>query len=295
MKNIEQKYDFEKAEKKRKFKNTINKTIRYTVLILVGLIMLYPLLWMIGSSFKENSEIFTSIGIIPKKLDFSGYVKGWETSTEYTFARYFSNSLMIAIPKVILTVISATLSAYAFARFDFPGKKIFFALLIATLMLPNLVLRIPQYLMFKQFNWLDTFKPLVVPAAFATEGFFVFMIVQYIKGLPTDLEQAAKIDGCNSLQTLIYVLVPIIKPSMISAGLFQFMWTMNDFLGPLIYISSVGKYPISIALKMSMDATTSVQWSSVLAMSVIALIPSLLVFFLGQKYFVDGVSSTGMK
>lgn len=276
-------------------KTKLNKLLRYSLLILVGFGMVYPLLWMIGASFKENSEIFTSTGIIPSHFTLDGYRKGWATSTEYTFARYFANSLTIVIPKVILTVVSSTLAAYGFARFQFRGKKIFFSLLVATLMLPSLILRIPQYIMYRQLHWLDTYLPLIVPSAFATEGFFVFMIVQYIRGLPNDLEQAAKIDGCNSFQTLIYILLPIIKPAVISCALFQFMWTMNDFMGPLIYISSVKKFPVSIALKMSMDATASIEWAAVLAMSVIALLPSLIVFFLGQKYFVEGVSSTGMK
>lgn len=274
---------------------TIKKILRYSLLILVGLFMVYPLLWMIGSSFKPNSEIFSSMGVIPKNPTVDGYVKGWQTSTEYTFTRYFANSLTIVIPKVILTIVSSTLAAYGFARFKFRGRKVMFTCMIATLMLPNVVLRIPQYIMYNSLGWLDSYKPLIVPSAFATDAFFVYMIVQYIRGLPTDLEQAARIDGCNSFETLIYILVPVIKPAIISCGLFQFMWTMNDFMGPLIYLSSVKKFPISIALKMSMDASSAVDWTSILAMSVIALLPSLIVFFLGQKYFVDGVSSSGMK
>lgn len=284
-----------RLRKRRIRRNRINAALRYTILGIVGMVMLYPLIWLIGASFKSNSEIFTSIGFLPKVFDFSGYAKGWKTATEYTFATYFMNTFKIVVPKVILTVISTTLTAYGFARFRIPGKKYLFSILIATLLLPNVVIRIPQYLMFNQFHWLDSYKPLVVPAAFAVDAFFVFMMIQFIRGLPRDLEEAAVIDGCNSFQTLIYVLVPMIKPAMMSVALFQFMWTMNDFLGPLIYISSVDKYPVSIALKMSMDATAMVQWNAVLAMSVIALIPSLVVFFLAQKHFVDGISTTGLK
>lgn len=281
--------------KRRIRRNKINTFMRYTILVVVGMFMLYPLIWLIGASFKSNSEIFTSIGFIPKAFDFSGYAKGWKTATEYTFATYFLNTFKIVIPKVILTVISTTLTAYGFARFKIPGKKYLFSILIATLLLPNVVIRIPQYLMFNQFHWLDSYKPLVIPAAFAVDAFFVFMMIQFIKGLPKDLEEAAVIDGCNSFQVLLYVLIPMIKPAIISVALFQFMWTMNDFLGPLIYVSSVDKYPVSIALKMSMDATAMVQWNAVLAMSVIALLPSLIVFFIAQKHFVDGISTTGLK
>ncbi|MEW9121915.1 MAG: carbohydrate ABC transporter permease [Thermotaleaceae bacterium] len=257
--------------------------------------MLYPLIWLVGASFKTNAEIFTSIGFMPKDFDFSGYIRGWRTSTEYSFATYFANTFKIVIPKVILTVISTVLTAYGFARFKIPGKKYLFSILIATLLLPNVVLRIPQYLMYREFAWLNSYKPLIVPAAFAVDAFFVFMLIQFLRGLPKDLEEAAVIDGCNSFQVLIYVLIPMLKPAIISVALFQFMWTMNDFLGPLIYISSVEKYPVSIALKMSMDASAVVQWNQVLAMSVIALLPSLIVFFLAQKHFVDGISTTGMK
>ncbi|WP_205684313.1 carbohydrate ABC transporter permease [Clostridium formicaceticum] len=280
---------------RRKRKEQMGKVLRYTVLCIVGLFMLYPLIWLVGASFKTNAEIFTSIGFLPSEFDFSGYARGWNTSTQYTFATYFANTFKIVIPKMILTVISTVLTAYGFARFKIPGKKYLFSILIATLLLPNVVLRIPQYLMFREFNWLNSYKPLVVPAAFAVDAFFVFMLIQFIRGLPKDLEEAAVIDGCNSFQVLIYVLIPMLKPAIISVALFQFMWTMNDFLGPLIYLSSVEKYPVSIALKMSMDASALVQWNQIIAMSVIALLPSLIVFFLAQKHFVDGISTSGLK
>lgn len=280
---------------KRKIKNSINATFRYFMLLLVGFVMLYPLIWLLGASFKTNAEIFTSAGFIPKNFDFSGYVRGWETSTQYTFAKYFANTFKIVIPKVILTVISCTLTAYGFARFRFKGKKFMFAILISTLLLPNIVLRIPQFLMYRNVGWLNTFYPLFVPAAFATDTFFVFMIIQFMRGLPRDLEEAACIDGCNTFQTLIYILVPVLKPALISVSLFQFMWSMNDFLGPLIYLNSVEKYPVAIALKLSMDSSSTTQWNQVIAMSIIALIPSLIVFFSAQRHFVDGITAGGVK
>ena len=284
-----------KRLKKMKMKNTVNSAVRYSVLIIVGFIMLYPLLWMIGSSFKTNAEIFSSVGFIPKSLNFDNYVKGWETSTEYSFTTYFINTFKILVPKVFFTIISTVITAYAFARFKIPGKKILFGILIGTLLLPEIVVRIPQYLIYKQFGWLDTYLPLIVPSAFGVDAFFVFMLVQLFREIPKDLEEAAEIDGCNTFQTLIYVLVPVLKPAIISVALFQFMWTMNDFMSPLIYLSSVEKYPVSIALKISMDASAAVEWNKILAMSVIVLLPSLIIFFFAQKYFVDGVSSSGLK
>jgi oligogalacturonide transport system permease protein len=273
----------------------LNAFVRYAILIGVGFLMLYPLLWMIGGAFKPNHEIFSSIGFIPHEPTLDGVIQGWNTSTEYTFATYLLNSFRIVVPKVILTVISSVLVAYGFARFAIPGKKWLFALLIATVLLPKSVLLIPQYLMFRELGWLDTFLPLYVPSAFATEGFFVFMIIQFMRGLPPELEEAAVIDGCDSFQILLYVLVPMLLPAIISVALFQFMWSMNDFLGPLVYLSSVEHYPVSLALKMSIDVTEATSWNQILAMSTIALLPSLLLFFLAQRYFVEGTTGGAVK
>lgn len=269
--------------------------IRYTLLIVVGFIMIYPLLWLIGASFKTNSEMFSSPWFWPRNPTVQGYIDGWKTSTPYTFATFFLNSMQIVIPKVIGTAISSTLVAYGFARFDFPGKKVLFAVLIATLLLPDVVTRIPQYLLFRELGWLDTYLPLFVPQWFAWEAFFVFMLIQFLRAIPREMEEAARVDGANTLQTLIYVVVPVLRPALVSVCLFQFMWTMNDFLGPLIYISTVEKYPISLALKLSIDATEAFNWNSILAMTVLALTPSLIVFFLAQKSFIEGISAGGVK
>ena len=269
--------------------------LRYGVLIAVGVLMLYPLLWMVGGSFKPNHEIFDSIGFIPHEPTLEGFVKGWHTSTEYTFARYLLNTFAIIIPKVVVTVVSSVLVAFGFARFNVPGKRVLFGLLIATILLPKSVLLVPQYLMFREMGWLDTFLPLYVPSAFATEGFFVFMIIQFMRSFPREMEEAAVMDGCNSLQVLWHVVVPVIMPAIISVALFQFMWSMNDFLSPLIYLSSVEKYPVALALKLSIDVTEATSWNQILAMSTIALLPSLVLFFAAQKYFVEGITVGAVK
>lgn len=276
-------------------KEKISAAVRYGVLLLMGLVMLYPMIWLVGASFKTNAEVFTEIGFWPSRFDFSAYAKGWKTSTEYTFATYFLNSFLIIIPKVIVTVISCVLVAYAFARFEFWGKKFLFSVMVGTMMLPLIILRLPQYLMFKEFGWVDTYLPLIVPSAFATDTFFVFMLVQFLRGIPRDMEEAAQIDGCNALQLLWHILIPILKPALISVVVFQFIWSMNDFMGPLIYLSSVENYPVSLALKMSIGATEEVEWASVIAISVVALIPSLVVFFLAQRHFIEGAASSGIK
>lgn len=269
--------------------------LRYLLLGATALLMLYPLIWLIGASFKSNAEIFSSAGFWPSRFDFTAYAKGWKTSTEYTFATYFLNSFLIAIPRIVVTVISCVLVAYAFARFEFWGKKTLFGIMIATMMLPLIVLRLPQYLVFREIGWLDGYLPLIVPSAFATDTFFVFMLVQFLRGIPRDMEEAAQIDGCNALQLLWFVVVPLLKPAIISVIVFQFIWTMNDFMGPLIYLASVEKYPVSLALKMSIGATEEVEWANVIAISVVALIPSVAVFFAAQKHFIEGATSSGVK
>ena len=269
--------------------------VRYLVLALVAFVMLYPLLWLIGASFKSNQQIFTEVGFWPQSIDFKAYAKGWKTSTEYTFATYFLNSFLITIPRIIVTVISCVLVAYAFARFDFWGKKFLFSVMVATMMLPLIVLRLPQYLVFRELGWLDSYLPMIVPSAFATDTFFIFMLVQFLRSIPRDMEEAAQIDGCNSLQLLWHIIVPMLKPAIISVIVFQFIWTMNDFMGPLIYLASVEKYPVSLALKMSIGATEEVQWANVIAISVVALIPSVAVFFAAQRHFIEGATSSGIK
>jgi oligogalacturonide transport system permease protein len=273
----------------------VSALVRYTLLVVVGLIMLYPLVWLVGASFKTNSEIFGNPGFIPREPTLDGYIKGWQTSTPYTFGRFFLNSFLIILPKVIGTAISCTLVAYGFARFEFRFKKLLFGSVIAILLLPNVVTRIPQYLLFRDLGWLDSYLPLWVPSALAGDAFFVFMLVQFLRAIPRDMEEAARVDGANSLQTLIFIVVPMLAPALISVCLFQFMWTMNDFLGPLIYISSVDKYPVSLALKLSIDTTESFEWNRILAMSVLTILPALIVFFVAQKHFIEGISAGGVK
>lgn len=274
----------------------LNKLIRYAILIIVGFILIYPLLWLFFASFKENSEIFTTLKLWPDNgFDFSGYKEAWETSTGHNFGYYFLNTMELLLPKVLLTIVSCVMTAYAVVRFEFRGKKLVFATIIATLLLPEVVLRIPTYLIWSKLGFLDTYIPLVAPAALAVDSFFIFMLIQFFRTLPTELDEAAKLDGCNSLQTLWYIFVPILKPAIISVGLFTFMWGMNDFQGPLIYISSTDKYTLSLLLRLSQDADSVVNYGKVFAMSIMALLPSIILFFFTQRYFIEGIASTGGK
>lgn len=279
----------------RKQRNTLNTMLRYLVLGVVGLVMIYPMVWMVGASFKSNNaEIFSSIGFIPENPTLDGYISGWN-SEPYSFRVFMLNTYKFVIPKVIGTIISATVTAYGFSRFKFKGQGFLFGLCMATLFLPQVVLNVPQYLLFSKFNWLNSYLPIVVPSFLAVDTYFVFMLVQFMRSIPGELEEAAEIDGCNSLQRLWYVIVPMVKPSMVSCALFQFMWSSNDFMGPLIYIDSVKKYTASLGLRMFMDAEAGFQWNKVLALSIITILPSLIVFFLAQDQFVEGISAGGVK
>lgn len=280
----------------KKHTQPISNAIRYVILTAVAFVMLYPILWLVGASFKTNNEIFTSISFIPKRINFTPYIEGWKTGTEFTFATYFANTFKIVIPKIVFCLISSTLTAYGFARFDFRFKKILFSLLMATMFLPAVVTRIPLYLFWKRLGVLNTYVPLIANTVFANEPFFVFMLIQFMRSIPKDLDEAAIIDGCSSFGVLTQILLPVLRPSLISCLIFQFVWSFNDFLGPLIYISSIRKYPVALALKMSIDASSGVvEWNQILAMSIIALLPALILFFSAQRYFVEGVTSSGIK
>jgi oligogalacturonide transport system permease protein len=279
-------------------KKRIADCCKYLTLILVGIVMIYPLVWMIGASFKSNAEIFSSIGFIPKNPTLEGYQKALSGyGGDIDIWKALLNTYKIVIPKVIFTVCSCTIAAYGFARFKFIGHDFFFALLMSTLFLPNVVLNVPQFIMYNKFGWVDSpiYLPLIVSTLFAQDTYFVFMLIQFMRNIPKELDEAAKIDGCNAMGTLWHVLVPVLKPAMTSCALFQFMWSNNDFMGALLYVSTPKRYPAAIFVKMSMDADTGFSWNRILALSLISIIPSLVIFFLAQDQFIDGVTAGSVK
>lgn len=219
--------------------------IRHLILIVVGVVLIYPVVFMVFASFKDTNEIFTSTKLLPKLWHGENYTNGWKSGATgvVTFTNFFLNTFKLVIPVVAFTVVSCTLTAYGFARFDFPGKKILFPVLISTLMLPNTVIIIPRFMLFKNLGWLDSYLPFLVPALFAVYPFFIFMIIQFLRNVPSTLDESAKIDGCSSFQILIHILVPLLKPALFSAGLFQFLWTWNDFYNQFIFINSPKNLP----------------------------------------------------
>ncbi len=267
----------------------------YILLIGLGIIMIYPLLWVLSASFKSNAEIFASTRLLPSSIAFTAFIDGWKATGQYTFGVFLLNTIKMVVPTVLLTIISSTLVAYGFSRFEFPFKKPLFMIMISTLMLPSSILIIPRYLIFRNLGWLNTYLPFIVPAALACYPFFIYMMVQFLRGLPKELEESANLDGCNSFMTLILILLPLCKPAIISMGIFQFIWTWNDFFNSLIYINSVSKYTLPLALNMTIDATTNIQWNQIMAMALIAMLPCVAVFFACQKYFVEGIATAGLK
>ncbi len=273
----------------------ILRIISYVFLILLAYFMIYPLLWMIGASFKSNSEIFGTLGLLPKHPVFGAFSAGWKGTGQYGFSTFLYNTFLMVIPTVLFTAISSTLVGYGFARFDFPFKKILFIIMLSTMMLPATVIIIPRYIFFKKMGWLDSYLPFIVPAILGCFPFFNFMMVQFFRGLPVELDESGKMDGCNSFTILKDLLLPLSKSAIFSVIVFQFVWTWNDFMNVLIYISSVAKYPVALGLRMTMDISTEFNWNQILAMSMVSILPPVILFFAAQKYFVEGIATTGMK
>ncbi len=279
----------------KKKRNKLGGHIVYGVIILIGIFMIYPLIWMFFASFKSNEEIFGALKLLPDSFNWQAYPAGWKSAGGITYSRFFLNTFVLVIPTTVFTIISSALVAYGFARFEFPGKKILFSVLIATLMLPNAVIIIPRYTIYRSLNVLDSYWPFYLTAIFACYPFFTYMLIQFLRGLPRDLDESAYIDGCGTLKTFTGILLPLLKPSLFSAGLFQFLWTYNDYFNSLIYINTVSKYTVSLALRLSLDAETVVQWNKVMAMACVAVLPVVVLFFCCQRYFVDGIATTGLK
>ena len=277
----------------------VGKFFQYFVLILVGVIMIYPLVWMIGATFKSNAEIFSGIGFVTANPTLQGYIDAVTSNYggDINIWRAFLNTYSYVLPKVVFTVISSVVAAYGFSRFQFRGKNLLFGIMISTLFLPQVVLNVPQYLMYNTFGWINSplYLPLWVPTLFATETYFVYQLVQFMRSIPHDLDEAAAIDGCGPVKILYKIIAPMLSPSLVACGLFQFMWSCNDYMGPLLYVQTPSKYPMSIFVKLSMDADSGFNWNRILALSLISIIPQLVVFFCAQDAFIDGISAGAVK
>lgn len=275
------------------------KTLKpYAYHIIVGILalaMVYPILWLIASSLKPNDEIFTTTySLIPSTIAWENYVSGWKGFAGNTFATFYINSFYIVILSTIGAVVSSALVAYAFARIPFVGKNFWFTCMMITMMLPHDVTIIPQYVMFSKLGWLSSFKPIILPQFFAIP-FFIFLIMQFIRTIPIELDEAAKMDGCSKYGIFFRILVPLIVPSLITATIFSFYWRWEDFINPLLYLNKPSLYPVSLALKLFLDGDSINNWGGMFAMASLSLIPIIIVFFLFQRYIVEGISTSGLK
>jgi multiple sugar transport system permease protein len=268
--------------------------LRHAALCVAAFIMLYPLLWMIASSFREGRDIFNSISILPDHLNLDAYIRGWY-GLPTSFGKFFSNSAVVAVLSVAGNVMSCSLAAYAFARLRFPGRNFWFALMLGTLMMPYHVTLIPQYVLFLNLDWVDTILPLVVPKFLAADAFFIFLMVQFFRGIPKELDEAAMMDGCSPWRIYWKVMLPLSLPVMATTAIFSFIWTWDDFFGPLIYLNDMESYTAQIGLRAFVDSGGESDWPALFAMSVLGLVPVFLFFLFFQRMLIEGIATTGMK
>jgi multiple sugar transport system permease protein len=282
-----------KQEHKRSKRAT---TVLYHALAIgIAVLMLYPVVWLVSSSLKAPDEIWTTVrNLIPQGLYVQNYASGWQGFGGISFATFFRNSFIYAGLGTLITVTASAVVAYGFARVTFRGRNFWFSLMLMTLMLPSQVLLIPQYIVFSKLDWLNTFLPLLLPRL-GGDVFFIFLIVQFIRGIPIDLDEAALIDGCSKTGIFFRIILPMIKPALVTAAIFSFYFTWEDFLGPLIYLTDPRLYTVSVALRGFADPGSVTNWGGVFAMLSLSLLPVLVIFIFFQRYLVEGIATTGLK
>jgi multiple sugar transport system permease protein len=273
---------------------SVKQLLAHAAIIALGLAMLYPVMWMISSAFKPGQLIFSEPGLWPREITFENWAQGW-MALGIPFSQFFLNSAIISGLSVLGNLCSCSIAAYAFARLEFHLKPLLFALMLGTIMLPFQVVMVPQYILFQNLGWTNTVLPLVVPKFLAVDAFFVFLLVQFIRGLPRELDDAATVDGCGPLGVFWRIIFPLLRPALAVTAVFTFIWTWNDFLGPLIYLTRTDNYTVTIALNAFLDSTATSNWGAMFAMSILSLVPLFLVFLFAQKQLVQGIATTGIK
>ncbi|MEU9367682.1 carbohydrate ABC transporter permease [Streptomyces avermitilis] len=269
--------------------------VKHIGLLAALLVLLYPLAWLLATSLKPADEVLTSLKLLPSHLEWSNYTTALDGVSGVTVSRLLINSLLISVGSVIGNVVSCSLAAYAFARLRFRMRGVMFGFMIATMMLPHHAVLIPQYIIFNKLGMVDTYWPLILPKFLATEAFFVFLIVQFMRGLPRELDEAARIDGCGPFRIFWSVVLPLTRPALITTAIFTFIWSWNDFFTQLIYLFDPEKFTITLALRNFVDQSSSSAYGPMFAMSVISLLPIVLFFFAFQRYLVQGMATSGLK
>jgi multiple sugar transport system permease protein len=268
--------------------------LKHALLIIGSLIMIYPVLWMVVSSLRPTDVIFRTPGLWLNEFYIKNYTEGW-FALESPFGWYIINSAIVVIGAIAGNLLSCTLAAYAFARLKFRFRTVWFSIMLLTIMLPIHVVVVPQYIIFNNLGFVNTFVPLILPKFLATDAFFVFLMVQFIRGIPRELDEAATIDGCGHWRIFSRVMLPLMGPAIATTAIFTFIWTWSDFFTPLIYLTDPFAYTVPVALRSFLDATAGSNWGAMFAMSVVTLIPLFLVFLFGQRFLVKGIATTGGK
>ncbi|GIH81558.1 sugar ABC transporter permease [Planobispora longispora] len=276
------------------YRRRVSRGAKHLMLIGFGLVMLYPLLWMISSSLKPEELIFREPGLLPSKITFDNYTEGW-TALAHPFSYYLWNSAVITALSVVGNLVACSLAAYSFARLNFPLKKLWFALMLGTIMLPFHVVIVPQYIVFSQLDMINTIWPLILPKFLAHDSFFIFLMVQFIRTLPRELDEAASIDGAGYWRTFFRVILPLCTPALATTAIFTFIWTWNDFFSQLLYLNNPDNFTVPVALRTFLDSSGESSWGPMFAMSIIALGPIFGFFLAGQKYLIRGMATTGLK
>lgn len=276
-------------------KTVAGRGLRHLLIIALGLVMLYPVLWLLSSSFKPNTLIFSDTTLWPKEFTLANYATGWQGLQGVSFLRFFGNSAQISVMAVLGNVITCSLAAYAFARLNFKYKKLWFSLMLVTIMLPYHVTLVPQYILYKNFDWINTYLPLIVPKWLAHDSFFILLMVQFIRGLPRELDESATIDGCGQGQIYFKIILPLLLPALITTSIFTFIWTWDDFFSQMIYINKINLFTVQLGIRSLFDPSGESDWGALLAMSVLSLVPIMSIFLAFQRYFLDGIATTGIK
>lgn len=271
----------------------VQRLLTHAILIVGMIAVLFPLAWMLSTSLKPPTQVnkFPPIWI-PNPIMWSNYPRAL-TIFPVSFLVFVRNSLFMSIAITVGTVLSNMVVAYAFARLRFRGQRVLFLIVLSTMMLPGQVTMIPLFILFSKLGWINTYNPLIVPAFFGS-AYFVFLLRQFYTTIPRDLDDAARIDGCGILGVFFRIILPMSRPALGISAIFAFSWAWNDFLGPLIYLSKMETFPLALALSY-LRSTYRVLWSELMVASFIAMIPPLLLFFIAQRYYIQGIVITGVK
>lgn len=269
----------------------IEIVLMYFVLVLLVLVYGVPFFWLISSSLKSSTELYSlPVVWIPAVPQFKNYV---EAVTAFPFIKYLTNTLIIVLCNILGAIFSNTLVAYGFARVKWKGRNVLFLIVLMTMMLPFQVIMVPQFMVFRTLGWVGTFLPLTVTPFFGN-AFFIFLLRQFMVSLPGELSEAARIDGANEFQIFYKICLPLVKPAITTVGIFAFLNSWNDFIGPLVFLSNDKLYTLSIGIQQIMSINDP-RWNLLMAIGVLMTLPVLLIFSLLQKYFIQGISFAGIK